>query len=222
VNFKTLIVRWIVAGLGLFLLAFGYAGIWQNADPIAKWIAPTYVGLSEEEIFRQSNIPCVRPVGKKSGCSYPDVETATPTGDEWQDRNNGKLAELERFRQAIAIQTPEARHYDQYFEREVLPRRNRVTLWTGILFSLAAVAISVYVLGGTRAWCKTVAATDVARVKRRFFKPGWILAVRNTIASRRLRRLDSDFKALYNLHQNGIISDEDFEQMKQALRATIK
>ena len=220
-KFKTVVIRWIWAGIGLFLVAFGYAGISQNADSIAKWIAPRYVGLNEEEIFKRSNIPCVRPAGAKAGCSYPDAEAPEPSGDKWRDRANAKLSELKHAREVIAIQTPEYLHYNEYFEREIVPRRDRLTLWTGILFSLVAIGIVLYSLGSARTWWKTSAASDMARVRHKLFQSSWISKVQDDVASRKLRRLDSDFQALRSLHQNGLISDEQFEQRKQALRASI-
>lgn len=220
-SFKTLVVRWILAAVGLFILAFSYVCIWKNAVPIATWIAPPYVGLSEEEMFKRSKIPCIRPAGAKNGCTYPEVQKTEPTGDEWRDRQNAKLTELTQFNADIAIQGPEYLHHHEYFEREVVPRRDRLTLWTAILFGLAAIGIVLYAFGSTRAWWRTSAATDMARVKRKLFQPKWIARVRGMATSRQLRRLDSDFQALHRLHQNGMISDEQFEQRKEALRVSI-
>lgn len=96
-----------------------------------------------------------------------------------------------------------------------------MTLWSGIFLGFAGLFIVLLALASTRAWWNTRALFDVDIGWRRFLPGAFGAGIRDAVASRKLRRIVSDFQALKSFRDNGVISEEVFEERKNALRDSI-
>ena len=116
------------------------------------------------------------------------------------------------------LDEPERRNHEEYQEREIQPRHDRLTLGAGIFLGIAGLIIVLRALASTQRWWSARAPLDLSNGWRRFVPRGFGAGIRDTVLSRKLHRIESDFQALKSLRDNGVISQEVFEQRTSALR----
>lgn len=218
---KMLMLRWFFSAICLTFFALVFAAIVEQGSPVAELMAPEYVPLPAEEVFRLANLECVRPPGAKTGCVYPDEGEPEVTGDVLQDLGNEQLAKAERLGLAIRLNRPEDSNRNRYYENEIRPRHDQLILWAGIVLGIASLLVVARTLVITREWSNTREPLSVDIEWRKFVPETLGAGLRDAAASRKLRRIDSDLKALKSLRDNGVISDEVFEERKNALRDSI-
>lgn len=220
-TFKMLLMRWFWSALGVTVLALTFVAIVEHGDTLAELTAPAYLPLSDEEVFKRAGVECVHPPGARTGCVYPEIAEYEETGNYLRDYHQKALAKSDRIDLSLKMSGPESSNRSEYYEREVRPRHERLTRWTGIGLAILCLLIVVSALASTRAWWNTRAPLDVD-IKWKKILPGALgRGMRDAAASRKLRRIETDFQALKSLRDNGLISDAVFEERKNVLRSSI-
>lgn len=217
---KGMFIRWFLAGVGFGCLAFAYSLLYTKTTSIAERMAPQYVPLTEEEVYERARIACIRPLGATSGCTFPTVTEAPSDGTAEGEYIRSELISTRNMIVALGFQIPKAEHRKEFTQREIAPRVDGLRTKLDWCLGVISAAISLYAVAVFWKWFSTNGRRSLSQGLEHLKRtPG---NFRGLFASRKLRRTESEFLTIKNLHENGLISDEIFAKRKADLRSAIE
>lgn len=226
---KGMLVRLFLLAAGFMCALFVQYTLDRNVNNIAERLAPQYVPLTEEEVYMQANLPCIRPAGASVGCTRPVIQkpsSVDPVADGTWDsyvrlrvaQVDQKLYDLDQQRLDTSLALPEAKHRSEFRQKEIEPRIDNLTMAFKIGFSLLYAGIVLYTILVMWKWYATQGRLAIGQGMGKLNE---VAALKGMAANRKLRQAENDFSTLKNLYENGLITEEMFLQRKDQLKSIL-
>lgn len=206
---KALLVRYILLAVCLVGLGAAHSALLEHVPAIARHYAPPYVPLVKEEAnkratetYKASTTNCDNPSDYMG--EYLCKMRLTPSAPESVEQLERKEYESHRW---------------LYTQREILPLQEKLETATRLGFGMLyfIIAISALILTW-RSFKSSRLPGLFGRIQDRRRSVRFRSNLKDVLAGHRLRNAEDEFRALKNLHDNGLITDDMFAMRKEELR----
>lgn len=204
---KKLFVIWAFLGALSAVSFLIHTNTMKRAEEVAWQQAPRYVPLTDTAaVLEYSYNDCEEDPARELIFLYRNM-----------DCNKAHANPTQRMvDEAIEI------HKNKFYRREVLPLKYKVEKASKSNTEFFMTTILGFAAAALLFWFKSVALPRLAKTKSDITERSDIAQnLKAAGANRKVRKAESDFSTIKNLHENGLISDEMFEKRKDELREAL-
>jgi hypothetical protein len=207
--------RWVKCIISLGVIALLHFLLHENSFAIAYKFGPTFVPLTDEQVFELAGEPCIRPMGQTSGCKYPEKPGFYLSG--WDQMT----AESDYKIKTLSLSIVRTRHEGDFHETKIRPLAYNIQDKLWLIFSLGYACIGCYVFILLRTTFDSQGREEILGHLRNKLRrptiaiPGSILAA---LDSRKLQHTQKQYDALNRLFVDGLISEEVFLAEKEKIK----
>jgi len=220
-SFRQVVIRWIISAVALFSIVCFYSIAEDKSYDIAEAMAPPYEEPADEEVFAAANVECTRPAGAISGCTVPVIKRAA-SGDYISDYLRKRAEKYESIGIYRRIDDERQRRRLPYYEKEIAPRIEKIEIAAIVVSVLTGALVIAYALLILRNWFRIRGSSRLATAIRIVVDSKLLPDFHGAAGSRKLHRAQSDFLALKNLFDNGLISESTFNRRKTDISASVE